>query len=125
MNKRSHEPIFWSLFGAGGVTAAFILPMLILITGIAQPLGLLPAEALSYDRMIAFANGWIGKIFVLAVISLSFWHGAHRIYHSLHDIGVEKKSWQPWFFYGSAAIGTVVTIVLLQTLPLPATVLPK
>ena len=121
MNKRSHEPVFWSLFGAGGVTIAFIFPMLILITGITYPLGLLPTEALSYERMIAFGSAWFGKFFILAVISLSFWHGAHRIYHSLHDIGVEKNSWQPWFFYGSAAIGTVVTIVLLQMLPGPIT----
>jgi fumarate reductase subunit D len=42
MKARTNEPIFWSLFGAGGVVVAFVLPMLILLTGIAYPLGWLP-----------------------------------------------------------------------------------
>jgi fumarate reductase subunit D len=43
--KRSNEPIFWSLFGAGGMLAALIGPALVFITGIAVPLGLLlPAD---------------------------------------------------------------------------------
>ena len=37
--QRSSEPFFWSLFGAGGVVVAFIVPMLIFITGVAGPLG--------------------------------------------------------------------------------------
>jgi succinate dehydrogenase subunit D len=117
MKKRSHEPVFWSLFGAGGVVAAFVLPALIFITGVAFPLGLLPDGALSYGRVIEFANGWVGGIFVFVVISLPIWHGVHRIFLSLHDFGIEKKNWQRWMFYGSAAICTFVTAFLLLTLP--------
>ena len=106
--KRSNEPIFWSLFGAGGVIASLILPVLIFITGVAVPLGIMPAEALSYERMTAFVGGWFGKLFVFVVISLTFWHAFHRIYHSLHDFGVNAglgvfKA----LAYGIAMIGTV------------------
>ena len=38
--KRTHEPIVWSLFGAGGVLSAMFGPMLILVTTILMPLRL-------------------------------------------------------------------------------------
>ena len=110
---RTNEPIFWALFGAGGVVVAFILPMLIFITGVANPLGLLPDDALSYARVHAFAESWFGQIFLCVVIALSLWHGVHRIFLSLHDFGIEKKNWQRWILYGGAFVGSVVTTVLL------------
>ena len=48
MPKRSHEPIFWSLFGAGGMVSAMVIPALVIITGLAWPLGLMSEGALSY-----------------------------------------------------------------------------
>ena len=108
--KRSNEPLFWSLFGAGGVVAALVLPVLALITGIAVPLGIMPAETLSYERMSAFVGSWIGKLFVFGVISLTFWHAFHRIYHSLHDLGVHKgMEFFKVLAYGLAFIGTLGT----------------
>ncbi len=68
----------------------------------------MPAEALSYERMTAFVGGWFGKLFVFVVISLTFWHASHRIYHSLHDFGMHAGL---GFFkvlaYGIALVGTV------------------
>ena len=55
--KRSNAPIFWALFGAGGMLSALLGPMLVFITGIAVPLGLiLPADTMSYPHMLAFAQ---------------------------------------------------------------------
>ncbi|MDJ0862220.1 MAG: fumarate reductase subunit FrdD [Gammaproteobacteria bacterium] len=106
--RRSNEPIFWSLFGAGGVIASLILPVLILITGIAVPLGIMPAETLSYERMSGFLDGWFGKLFVFAVISLTFWHAFHRIYHSLHDFGIHAGLGVfRVLAYGIALVGTL------------------
>jgi len=116
MSTRTNEPIFWTLFGAGGVIVAFFVPMLILITGILSPLGILPQDALSYDRITAFAsNGW-GMLFLFLVISLSLWHGVHRVVLSLHDFGIKKAAWQRWLLYGGAAVGTIVCAVLLSVL---------
>jgi fumarate reductase subunit D len=30
----------------------------------------------------------VGKLFLLAVIALFLFHGAHRIFHTLHDFGL-------------------------------------
>ena len=117
MKARTNEPIFWALFGAGGVVVAFVLPMLIFLTGVAGPLGWLPDGAFSYDRMVAIAANPFGMLFIFIVISLTLWHGLHRIFLSLHDFGIEKRNWQRWLLYGFAAICTIVTGVLLLVLP--------
>ena len=54
--RRSDEPVYWLLFGAGGVVTALLLPILVLITGILVPIGLLDADTLSYDKVRAFAG---------------------------------------------------------------------
>jgi len=112
--KRSNAPIFWSLFGAGGMLSALIAPMLILITGIAVPSGvLLPADTMSYARMLALAQSWLGKLCLLAVVSLFLWHGAHRIYHSLHDIGIHAATGAKVSIYGCALAATLVAAYYL------------
>ena len=107
--KRSNEPIFWSLFGAGGMLAALIGPALVLITGIAVPFGfLLSADTMSYAHMLAFAQSWIGKLLLLAVIALFMWHAAHRIAILLHDFGVHAVTAVKLLCYGLAFVGTVI-----------------
>lgn len=118
MSKRSNEPIFWSLFGAGGVVAAFAVPVLIVITGIAAPLGMLAPERLSYARVSAFAASLPGAIFLFIVISLTLWHAFHRIYHSLHELGIHRGlQLVRVACYGTALAGTVLTAYLLITMP--------
>ena len=43
--RRSPEPFLWLLFTAGGMAAALVLPALVLLFGLAFPLGLLDAPA--------------------------------------------------------------------------------
>jgi fumarate reductase subunit D len=112
--KRSHEPIFWSLFGAGGVLSALIAPVLILITGILVPLDLgVRPQSLGYARVLGFAQTWIGKLLLLAVISLFLFHAAHRIYHGLHDLGVHAGTGAMVAAYGGALLGTLAAAWLL------------
>ena len=106
--KRSNEPIFWSLFGAGGMLAALIGPALVFVTGIAVPFGIIFApDTMSYANMVAFAQNWVGKIFVFAVVSLFLWHAAHRIHILMHDFGVHAVTMVRLFTYGVAFVGTV------------------
>ncbi|MCB1750178.1 MAG: fumarate reductase subunit FrdD [Gammaproteobacteria bacterium] len=112
--KRSNAPIFWSLFGAGGMLSALFGPALVFITGIAVPFGfLLPADAMSYPKMLAFAQNLIGKGFILAVIALFLWFAAHRIYHSLHEFGIHAGLAAKLICYGSAFVATVISVVVL------------
>ena len=112
--NRSHEPIFWALFGAGGVVSALVAPILILVTGILVPLGIgMPADALDYARVNAFAHHWLGKLIVLAVIPLFLFHAAHRIYHGLHDVGVHAGTAGMVVLYGGALVASFVTAGLL------------
>ena len=113
--RRSNAPVFWLLFGAGGLLAALFGPMLVVVTGIAAPLGWpLRSELLSYARMLAFVQHWAGKAFVLALITLFAWHAAHRIFHSLHDLGVRRRILSMRLCYGSAAALTVIAAVHLM-----------
>lgn len=108
--KRSHVPILWALFGAGGMLAALFGPMLVLITGLAVPLGWLPASIMDYRAMHALAQGIIGKAVLFFLIGLLLWHAAHRIYHSLHDIGIHGGPLARVLTYGVAALGTLVAL---------------
>jgi fumarate reductase subunit D len=112
--KPSSEPSVWFLFGAGGMLAAVFGPVLVLITGVFGPFGrLIPAEALDYPHTLAFTQTLIGKGVVLAVISLFLFHGVHRLYHTLHDLGYHTTPAIRGLFYGGAAAGTGAAAVLL------------
>jgi fumarate reductase subunit D len=45
MHKRAVEPLPWLLFSAGGVVAALFLPLLMLLFGLAAPLGWISAPS--------------------------------------------------------------------------------
>ena len=112
--KRSNEPIFWMLFGAGGVLSALVAPILIIMTGIIGPTGpWLPASALAYARVHGFAQHWLGKFLILAVISLFLFHAVHRIYHGLHDLGLHVGAGAKVLAYGSALAGSLIAACLL------------
>ena len=108
--KRSNKPIFWSLFGAGGMLSALVGPALILVTGIAAPLGYVD---LGYERMRGLAQNGLGKAALFLVISLFLFHGLHRMYHSLHDFGVHVGPGRKALFHGVAAAGSLAAALLL------------
>jgi fumarate reductase subunit D len=116
-HARSNAPLFWLLFGAGGMLAALIGPALVFVTGIAVPLGFtLPADLLSYRRVLALAQHWAGKGFLFIVVALFAWHAVHRLLHSLHDLGLRTGSGAKLACYGSAALLTLVSAAGLLAL---------
>ena len=115
--KRSNAPIFWGLFGAGGMMAALFGPVLVFITGIAVPLALLlPADTMNYARAHAFAQNFIGKGFLFAVVFLFLFHAGHRIFHSLHEIGVHAGVGAKLVCYGLPLISTLIAAYVLLVL---------
>jgi len=111
--KRSNKPIFWSLFGAGGMLSALGGPALILVTGLALPLGFVP---LAYERAHALALHPLGEAAIVAVIGLFLFHGCHRLYHSLHDLGVHVGAGIKAACHGFAFLGTLLAVWLVLAL---------
>ncbi|UFZ03203.1 fumarate reductase subunit FrdD [Bradyrhizobium ontarionense] len=112
--KRTIAPLFWLLFGAGGMLSALFGPALILITGIMIPHGWgVPERLGSYDTVLAFARNPLGKLVLLALIALLFWHAAERLFLTLHDMRVGTVTVLRWLTYGVAFVLTIVTAVVL------------
>lgn len=117
--KRSNAPVFWLLFGAGGMLSALLGTMLVFITGIAVPLGWpLSRDLMSYPRMLALAQNWAGKGFLFGVVALFAWHAAHRIFHSLHDLGVDGGAAAKAACYGTALLITAAAATALLSVGL-------
>jgi fumarate reductase subunit D len=108
---KSNKPIFWSLFAAGGTLAAFLAPVLVLLF-LLVALGHVPL-LLSYSQLHAFAAGWFGKLFLLAVITLFLWHAAHRLRVTLHDFGLRQDAAVAGVVYLVAAAGTILSVLYL------------
>ena len=114
MRARSNKPIFWSLFGAGGMLAALVGPVLVLITGVLVPAGLvLSRDTMDYDRVLAFARNGFGKAALFLVVALFLFHGCHRMYHCLHDLGIHMTPGRKAVFHGFAGAGSVLCAALL------------
>jgi fumarate reductase subunit D len=82
---RSNKPILWLPFAGGGLVAALITPVLILITGVLVPLGILH---LHYETIAAFAHHPVGKLILFGAVALPAWHAAHRLRMTAHDLGL-------------------------------------
>jgi len=109
----SHKPIFWALFAVGGSLSALLAPVLIFLTGLAIPLGLLQPEALGYERLSKVLNSLPIALIVLGTIVLFVWHAAHRLRVTAHDLDWFSDSAAMVLFYGLATCSTVAGTWLL------------
>ena len=113
--------IFWFLFAQGGVIAAILIPVHVLVQGILGPLGIVPVVDRHYDTWIQVLGNPIVKLYLLVLIALPFYLFAHRLRYFLVDLGVPAARTLPAqvIFYGGAVVVTVVTIwVLLTSAPI-------
>jgi len=107
---RSNKPILWLPFAAGGLVAALVMPVLILITGLLVPLGVLH---LPYDRMAAVAHNPIGKLMLFGILALPAWHAAHRLRMTAHDLGLGSGFAVKAACYGAAVVMIVACAAAL------------
>ena len=96
---RSNKPILWLPFAAGGLVAALVIPVLILITGLLLPLGI---AHLPYEKMATFAHNLLGKLILFGTVALPTWHAAHRLRMTAHDLGLGGGFAVKAISYGSA-----------------------
>jgi fumarate reductase subunit D len=105
--KRRIEPLLWILFSAGGVLAALLIPVLLVLFGLAFPLGWLPAP--SYAHLLAVLGHPVARMGLFLLCTLSLFHWAHRFRYTLYD-GLQIKHMNELinlFCYGGAIIGSV------------------
>ena len=106
---RSNEPIWWSLFSAGGVVAAFFFPVTIIITALAVSAGWTTPEDLR-----GLAGNLLVRLYLLVLISLPLFHWAHRFRYVAIDLGLKRLSGVlPFFCYGTAILGTGLAVFFL------------
>jgi fumarate reductase subunit D len=111
---RSVAPVFWLLFGAGGMLSALFGPALILLTGVMAPHGWgVPQRFTDFPHALAFAQSPAGKLVGLAVIALFLFHGAERLFLTLKDMQAGPLPVLRAATYGVAALLSLVTLVLL------------
>ncbi|MDC0610103.1 fumarate reductase subunit FrdD [Vibrio sp.] len=111
--KRSDEPVWWGLFGAGGTWFAMISPVTILVLGILGPLGIIDADAFSYERAAHFATNFIGAIFVILTLALPMWHAMHRVHHGMHDLKLHTGAAGKIICYGIAGVVTALGVIFV------------
>ena len=103
---KSNEPLVWSLFSAGGVISAFLVPILIVLLGIAMPLNLVTPD---YTKLLSLVSHPLTRIVLFFLIALSLMHWAHRFRFTLVDLGLKSLSGLIAFVcYGAAIVGTIV-----------------
>jgi len=105
------EPLWWSLFSAGGVVAAFLVPVHLFLFGLALPLGWV---SVSHARLFALVEHPVVKLYLFVLIALPLYHWAHRFRFVLEDLGLHGLRMPlAVLCYGSAIVGTVATAWVL------------
>lgn len=117
MATRSLEPILWFLFSAGGVLAALLGPILLLLCGLAFPLGWL--EPPSWEHLLALFGHPLARVFLFVFCVLSLVHAAHRFRYTLYD-GLQIKHLNEFVnlvCYGGAIVGSAAAMYVLWQVP--------
>jgi fumarate reductase subunit D len=106
---KSNEPLWWAPFMAGAVVTAFLLPITIVVVGVLTYLFWIT----DHQLWSLFQNPWV-RFYFFVLISLSLFHGCHRILYILIDLGLKNmRNVLAVVCYGSAILGTVVALLLV------------
>lgn len=108
--------ILWAVFSAGGFIAAFLLPILIYLVGIAYPLGLWPVT--TSDPTFSFVDRRLGVLFIFVTVGGSLFHGIFRFQSTLVELGLKRYGRAllvvGYFVIGIGLIGLVYYLLVLH-----------
>jgi fumarate reductase subunit D len=108
------EPLVWGPFVTGNVLTPLVFPAIVLMLGIAAPLGWLPADALSYERAHALATSPITVIGILVVMPLALLAGSHHLRFGIIDLAsAEHDGPVALILYGLWQLGAIATAIAL------------
>jgi fumarate reductase subunit D len=116
MIKRHPEPLLWMLFSAGGMLSGMLMPVLLLMFGIAFPLGWVAAP--TYEQITGLMGNPLTGLVMFSLLALSLFHWAHRFRHTLYD-GLQIKHLNEVIAavsYGAAIVGSGLAAYLLWQL---------
>jgi fumarate reductase subunit D len=106
---KSNEPFWWALFGAGGMVAALLMPITVVVTGVLAAAGWVPE-----DRLWFLLGHPLTRLYLFVLITLPLFHWAHRFRFTLVDLGLKiARGTIAVLCYGSAIVGTLIAAVLL------------
>jgi fumarate reductase subunit D len=112
MTRRRVVPLVWLMFSTGGVLAAVFLPILVLLFGLAFPLGWLDPPA--HEHLLAVISHPVTLVVLLGLCVLMLVHSAHRFRYTLYDgLQIKAKRTVGVLCYGAAIVGSVATVAVL------------
>lgn len=111
-SNKSHKPVVWFPFAAGGTVIAFFIPVIALLT-LMVALGKIPA-GLSYDSLHSWlANCILAKLAVFGIVALSLWSSAHRLRCTCFDFGLRIDTLVASVLYIGAIVGSIAAAIYL------------
>ena len=106
---RRLEPLVWLTFSGGGVIAATLLPVLVVLFALAYPLGWLDPP--DRDHLAAVVGHPVTFVVLLGTFVVMLVHAAHRFRYTLYDgLQVKHKTVVAVLCYGGAAVGMLVAV---------------
>jgi fumarate reductase subunit D len=117
IRSRPIEPLLWMLFSAGGVLAALVMPIFVLLFALAFPLGWIAPPP--HDALLGVLRHPLTRAGVFVLCTLSLFHWAHRFRYTLYD-GLQIKQLDELIntlCYGGAIAGSLVAAWLLWRVP--------
>ncbi|MBW7569588.1 MAG: fumarate reductase subunit FrdD [Succinivibrio sp.] len=109
---RSDEPMYWLLFGAGGMVASMVLPaIMVVLIAAGYTSDDLNSGFLNLNQVHNIFSNWLLSLIVFGVVFLLSFYALHRMHHSSHDFGIHSKL--TWYIaYGLAAAVSFVSLGL-------------
>lgn len=109
---RSDEPMYWLLFGAGGMVASMVLPaIMVVLIAAGYTSDDLNSGVLNLNQVHNIFSNWLLSLIVFGVVFLLSFYALHRMHHSSHDFGIHSKL--TWYItYGLAAAVSFVSLGL-------------
>ena len=111
------EPMIWLLFGQGILIGTMLLTGWILVVGLGVPLGIVSPDALTFARAHDLASSLLGRLFLLALLVLPLWKGAHHVRSLSIDYGgLGRDTAVATVMYLIAAVGSLLAIIAVVRL---------
>ncbi|KAB8185730.1 fumarate reductase subunit D [Nonomuraea phyllanthi] len=111
--RRRLEPYLWLLFSGGGVVAALVLPVLVLLFGVLMPLGVVDWPAAGH--LSALTGSVLVRLALLVVAVLCLFHAAHRVRFTSEELlGIARYDvLVAVVCYGGAVVGGIAAGFIL------------